>query len=291
MRPRLQSVVASAAACVVGLGVWAGVAVAETGVDPVVQLLTLQEAVADREAELQTLEATAAELAEEVAAASAEETDARDRLAEATWQAYLGLGTGRHAGSEWLASFKEAAVAELRATEAREALATAEDERARTGAVIDVLTAELAYYTEAATDYLAAQAAEWQTWEAARQQVAQNTPSSPTVGEGGPWDGRGTEQWRPLVERYFPQERREEAMSVMWCESRGNPQAKHPTSGATGLFQFLETTWEWVSVEAGVGGVDRTNPEANVRAAAWLVAYSERTNHPRGAWGHWECQP
>lgn len=104
------------------------------------------------------------------------------------------------------------------------------------------------------------------------------------------WTG-SVEQWRPLVERYFPPERVAEAMSVMWCESRGNPDAKNPSSSATGLFQFLKGTWAWASVESGWGGYSRLDPEANIAAAAWLVDYSVRTNHPYGAWGHWECQP
>lgn len=104
------------------------------------------------------------------------------------------------------------------------------------------------------------------------------------------WTG-SVEQWRPLVEQYFPPERVAEAMSVMWCESRGNPDAKNPTSSATGLFQFLKGTWAWASVESGWAGYSRLDPEANIAAAAWLVDYSIRTNHPYGAWGHWECQP
>lgn len=104
------------------------------------------------------------------------------------------------------------------------------------------------------------------------------------------WTG-SVEQWRPLVELYFPPERVDEAMSVMWCESRGNPDAKNPASTATGLFQFLSGTWAWSSVQAGWTGHSRLDPEANIAVAAWLVEYSIRTNHPNGAWGHWECQP
>ncbi len=102
---------------------------------------------------------------------------------------------------------------------------------------------------------------------------------------------RGVEHWRPLVERYFPPERVAEALQVMQCESRGNPDATNPTSDAAGLFQFLETTWAFASVNAGFGGASRYDPEANVAAAAWLVSHSIAINHPRGAWGHWSCQP
>ena len=101
----------------------------------------------------------------------------------------------------------------------------------------------------------------------------------------------GVEHWRPLVERYFPVDRVGEAMQVMHCESRGNPDATNSTSDAAGLFQFLETTWAFASVNAGFGGASRYEPEANVAAAAWLVNHSITVGHPRGAWGHWSCQP
>lgn len=101
----------------------------------------------------------------------------------------------------------------------------------------------------------------------------------------------GVESWRSLVERYFTADRVEEALGVMWCESRGNPDAIHPDSGATGLFQFLAGTWTFSSAGAGFGGASRYDAEANIAAAAWLVDYSIRTGHPGGAWGHWVCQP
>ncbi len=101
----------------------------------------------------------------------------------------------------------------------------------------------------------------------------------------------GVEHWRPLVQRYFPPGRVGEALEVMHCESRGNPDATHPESGAAGLFQFLEGTWAFASANAGFPGASRYAPEPNIAAAAWLVHYSITINHPRGAWGHWSCQP
>ncbi len=101
----------------------------------------------------------------------------------------------------------------------------------------------------------------------------------------------GALAWRPLVEAYFPEEMTWAALQVLDCESRGDPTAIHEGSGATGLFQFLEGTWIFASAGAGFAGADRTDPEANVAAAAWLVARSKSLAHPRGAWGHWVCQP
>jgi hypothetical protein len=101
----------------------------------------------------------------------------------------------------------------------------------------------------------------------------------------------GVEPWRPLVEQYFPEELVEDALNVMRCESGGNPDAVHPESDATGLYQFLGGTWVFSSANAGFPGASRFDAEANVSAAAWLVEYSVRTGHPRGAWGHWVCKP
>ncbi|MDR9449982.1 MAG: transglycosylase SLT domain-containing protein [Acidimicrobiia bacterium] len=101
----------------------------------------------------------------------------------------------------------------------------------------------------------------------------------------------GVEPWRSLIEQYFPADRAEEALRVMACESGGNADAVHPESDATGLFQFLAGTWVFSSVNAGFAGASRFDAEANVAAAAWLVEYSILSGHPRGAWGHWVCQP
>lgn len=101
----------------------------------------------------------------------------------------------------------------------------------------------------------------------------------------------GVEHWRPLVETYFPEYLVEDALRVMKCESSGNPDAVNPTSGASGLFQFLDTTWAWVAPQVGMGGRSRFDPEANVASAAWLVDFTIRTAHPRGTWAHWTCQP
>lgn len=101
----------------------------------------------------------------------------------------------------------------------------------------------------------------------------------------------GVQPWRPIVEQYFPADLVEEALAVMGCESGGNPDAVHPDSDATGLFQFLAPTWVFSSIGAGFPGASRLDAEANIAAAAWLVDHSVRIGHPAGRWGHWVCQP
>lgn len=35
--------------------------------------------------------------------------------------------------------------------------------------------------------------------------------------------------------------------AVRWCESRDDYRAENPTSTASGAFQFVASTWEWVT--------------------------------------------
>jgi len=98
----------------------------------------------------------------------------------------------------------------------------------------------------------------------------------------------GVEHWRDLVARYFPSETIDDALAVMRCESRGNPDAVNTASGATGLFQFMAGTWAWVTVQSGWGGANRFDPEANVAMASWLVDYSLESG--RGPWDRWSCR-
>ena len=82
------------------------------------------------------------------------------------------------------------------------------------------------------------------------------------------------EKWRPLVEVYFPESRVNWAMSIMNCESGGNPMAKNDYSSAAGLFQFLRKTWNDAADALGLPDYDSGavyNPLLNIRAAAWLL--------------------
>lgn len=109
-------------------------------------------------------------------------------------------------------------------------------------------------------------------------------PPTTTLPPGDP-----IERWRPLVAQYFGADRVEEALSVIWCESRGNPAAVNSSSGATGLFQFIPSTWGWASPAAGWANYVATNAEANISTAAWLVQSSLDAGQP--AWKHWSCKP
>ena len=68
------------------------------------------------------------------------------------------------------------------------------------------------------------------------------------------------------------------AMNVAYCESRYHPNSVNSDSGASGLFQFMPSTW---------GGTPWANqspfdPAANAQAAAWLYSHYGP--------GRWTCQ-
>jgi hypothetical protein len=105
---------------------------------------------------------------------------------------------------------------------------------------------------------------------------------------GGPWvHPPEVEQWRPLVEQFFPAKLVEEALRVIDCESNGDTNAVNPYSGAAGLFQFLPSTWATTSVNAGYAGYSAHDPEANIASAAWLANRYEELGYYY--WTPWNC--
>lgn len=110
-----------------------------------------------------------------------------------------------------------------------------------------------------------------------------------TSGGGGPWDNPpAVEQWRPLVERFFPSNRVEEALRIIDCESNGDTDAYNPYSGASGLFQFLPGTWASTAPKAGYPNSSPFEPEANIASAAWLAnRYQELGLY---YWQAWSCR-
>jgi hypothetical protein len=68
------------------------------------------------------------------------------------------------------------------------------------------------------------------------------------------------------------------AMRVAWCESRYHPNSVNSDSGASGLFQFMPSTW------SGTPWANQSpfDPVANANAAAWL--------YNRYGPGRWSCK-
>src|SRR5207245_2873381 len=73
----------------------------------------------------------------------------------------------------------------------------------------------------------------------------------------------------------------EQLLRVAYCESRFNPGA-YNASGASGLFQFLPSTWAANSVRAGYAGASAFDPVASANVAAWMFA--------RGQAAQWVCR-
>jgi hypothetical protein len=107
---------------------------------------------------------------------------------------------------------------------------------------------------------------------------AERQPQGPV-----PYRGMGAdvERWRPLVESYFGANT-DAALRVMDCESGGNKYAKNDLSSASGLFQFLASTWEKVTGEDYPGNV--FDGESNIAAAAELSGGGSD-------WSQWSCRP
>ena len=100
--------------------------------------------------------------------------------------------------------------------------------------------------------------------------TAETRPPTPTYGPG-------VTQWTSLVAAYFLPEHIDAALSVMNCESGGDPLAAHPHSTASGLFQFLKAWW---SGQWALPAFDPFDPEANIAAAATVTGGGVD-------WGHW----
>jgi hypothetical protein len=85
--------------------------------------------------------------------------------------------------------------------------------------------------------------------------------------------GANVERWRTLVAVYFDDV--ETALCLIAAESGGNPDARNPSSGASGLLQVLPS---WAAV-FGYESNDLFDPAVNLEISAALYA--------DGGWEHW----
>ena len=96
------------------------------------------------------------------------------------------------------------------------------------------------------------------------------------------------ERWRDEVSRFFPSSRVNEALAIIQCESLGDAAAYNPYSGASGLFQFLPSTWAATAPKAGFEGSEPFDAVANIGTAAWLGNRYEDLG--QGFWKPWSCR-
>ena len=97
------------------------------------------------------------------------------------------------------------------------------------------------------------------------------------------------EQWRSLVEQSIvanggPVSDTARFLSIISCESGGDPHAKSSVSTASGLMQHLTTYWDARSQTALGYVADPFNGEANIKVSAWLIYRATG-----GGWQHWVC--
>lgn len=143
-------------------------------------------------------------------------------------------------------------------------------DEARGGLTLELAEARFAYY-ERLADWAALEAANgpYVPRRVGRPQRA----SEPLSSSPPPAAAVGVDQWRSLVESYFPPERVEAALVVMYHESRGDPSAKNRTSSAAGLYQFLRSTWNRHAADLGFGDYDSGAPyvaEQSIAMAAYV---------------------
>jgi len=112
------------------------------------------------------------------------------------------------------------------------------------------------------------------------------------------YDHIDVEQWRPLVEELFPAEEVDDVLSVMACESHGNPTTRYMEEWgveSVGLMQINEgwlTGWarpEWSILSHNGQPVDLTDPSTNLQAAKFIRHFEDATE--QAPWSQWACQP
>lgn len=101
---------------------------------------------------------------------------------------------------------------------------------------------------------------------------------------------RPIESWRPLVEKYWPADRVNCALNIIYRESRGNPRAYNSYASAEGLFQHLAKYWKARAAAAGFrdsNGLYASpySGEANIAVSAHLA------NNSNPWYSHWTVAP
>ena len=119
-----------------------------------------------------------------------------------------------------------------------------------------------------------------------------------TMGRIDGFDGHDVEQWRPLVADIFPADEVDDVLSVMACESGGNPNLRYLEKwgmDSVGLMQVNEgwlTGWsqpEWSIRSHNGRDVDLTDPATNLQATKFIRFFEDETG--QRPWSQWACQP
>lgn len=82
----------------------------------------------------------------------------------------------------------------------------------------------------------------------------------------------------------WPEEAREEAAKVAWCESRWSPRAVGDAGSSLGLFQLWSGWFDW----AGVAVENWHDPVVNALVAR--LVYERDVARGRDPWSQWSCR-
>ncbi len=113
--------------------------------------------------------------------------------------------------------------------------------------------------------------------------------SSPEVGGFSPWTSTEAKEVRGLLVLAFEAEGHEwgaqdveSALELCWLESRFTPTDQNPESSAFGLYQFLDSTWQYY-------GVDKTS-DPYMQTVAFVRYASDRYGTPTKALAFWKTK-
>jgi hypothetical protein len=125
------------------------------------------------------------------------------------------------------------------------------------------------------------------------------TTKAPSSGYSPQWPAdpggrQNVENWRSTVAKYWPADRVDCVLGIIYRESGGDPTARNSSSNALGLMQHLGKYWP--SRAAGAGFVDSNgliaspyNGAANIAAGKWVADWAEQ--HQGGWWKPWSSLP
>ncbi len=130
--------------------------------------------------------------------------------------------------------------------------------------------------TEVPTEEPADVATEVPTEEPATEVPTEEPAEPPVDGSDGYTDDEIIQIIYAAADQYG--QPREDMLRVARCESVLDPNAVNPSSNASGLFQFLPSTWQTTPY----ADQDIFDPVANAEAAAWMWSEGRR--------GEWTCQ-
>jgi Ca2+-binding RTX toxin-like protein len=117
--------------------------------------------------------------------------------------------------------------------------------------------------------------------------VGETETSCEVDSRNGPWT---RDMWYDLVDEFFGDiDKTDDALVIVWCESRYNPFAINPNGKRpVGLWQFIPSTWDWAT---GPSGNDkwaqetRTHPRAATETARWLYDVADANTRRDGSDG------